>query len=65
MVPVALQMLIENAIKHNITSKAKPLLINIITDNDNNLIVHNNLQLKQPDGRKVYKCWPAKYYSAL
>lgn len=46
-IPVALQMLIENAIKHNIVSKAKPLLIKVAVDQDHSLIVKNNLQPRQ------------------
>ena len=44
--PLALQMLVENAIKHNIVSKSKPLTINIYIDNQH-LIVYNNLQTKK------------------
>ena len=44
-VPVALQMLIENAIKHNIVSRAKPLQVSIVVKGEH-LIVKNNLQLK-------------------
>lgn len=51
--PVALQMLIENAIKHNITSKLKPLHIEITVDEQNNLVVYNNLQPKLPDGEST------------
>ncbi|MEY4538855.1 MAG: hypothetical protein RLZZ306_612 [Bacteroidota bacterium] len=46
-VPMALQMLVENAVKHNIVSKNKPLQINIFTDDDHLLIVQNNLQRKE------------------
>lgn len=45
-VPMALQMLVENAVKHNVVSKNKPLQINIFTENDQLLIVQNNLQRK-------------------
>lgn len=45
-IPLCLQMLIENAIKHNIISKDKPLKIKILSEN-NNLIVENNLQEKR------------------
>ena len=45
-VPMALQMLVENAVKHNIVSKNKPLQINIFTEDDQLLIVQNNLQRK-------------------
>lgn len=43
--PLSLQILIENAVKHNITSKAKPLRVEIIND-DEYVIVSNNLQKK-------------------
>jgi len=51
--PVALQMLIENAIKHNIASKTKPLYIKISVDNKEHLVVSNNLQLKIPDNEST------------
>lgn len=44
--PVTLQNMIENAIKHNIIDKKRPLTIEIYTDNDNYLIIKNNLQIK-------------------
>jgi len=43
--PVSLQLLIENAIKHNVVSREKPLYIQIYVENDF-LIVKNNLQAK-------------------
>lgn len=46
-VPAALQMLIENAIKHNIVSRHKPLLIDIQVYADNTLMISNNIQPKQ------------------
>lgn len=45
-VPAALQMLIENAIKHNVVSKNKPLHIDIHANGDQTLVVKNNLQLR-------------------
>lgn len=42
--PLALQLLIENAIKHNSMSKKNPLYINIFVDNNRFLNVVNNLQ---------------------
>ncbi len=45
MAPLTLQLLIENAIKHNIVSKKKPLQINIVLK-ENYLEVSNNLQPK-------------------
>ncbi|MBN9381801.1 MAG: histidine kinase [Chitinophagaceae bacterium] len=44
-VPLSLQILMENAIKHNIVSSAKPLRIDVYTENGH-LIVSNNLQKK-------------------
>lgn len=44
--PMALQLIIENAIKHNTFSKQKPLNITIYIDDDNYLIVKNNLQTR-------------------
>lgn len=46
-IPASLQMLIENAIKHNIVSKSKPLLINIHANGKKAIVVSNNLQPKQ------------------
>ena len=45
--PLTLQMLIENAIKHNVVSKGKPLFIDIYTDPYNNIVVKNALQKKK------------------
>ena len=45
-VPLSLQLLLENAVKHNMVTSNKPLHIRIYED-DNNLIVENNLQPKQ------------------
>ncbi len=44
-VPLSLQMLIENAIKHNIISEDEPLSIDI-SSSDKYIIVKNNLQVK-------------------
>jgi two-component system LytT family sensor kinase len=44
-VPLSLQMLFENAIKHNILSTEKPLMIEVFAENGS-LIVRNNLQRK-------------------
>jgi len=43
--PLSLQLLIENAIKHNVISKERPLSITVKT-NKGHLHVENNLQLK-------------------
>ncbi|WP_338876219.1 histidine kinase [Spirosoma sp. SC4-14] len=45
--PITLQLLVENAVKHNVVSVKAPLLIKIFTDNEGFLIVRNNLQRKQ------------------
>lgn len=46
MAPLTLQLLIENAIKHNIVSKETPLHIQITSD-EQYLTVSNNIQLKE------------------
>jgi LytS/YehU family sensor histidine kinase len=43
--PLALQMLIENAIKHNVVSEADPLTISLYAE-DGFLVVQNNIQKK-------------------
>jgi len=45
-VPLSLQLLLENAVKHNMVTSSKPLHIRIYEDYDK-LIVENNLQPKQ------------------
>ncbi|PID69214.1 MAG: histidine kinase [Flavobacteriales bacterium] len=45
-VPLSLQLLLENAVKHNVASPKSPLQISII-EIDNTLVVENNLQPKQ------------------
>ena len=45
-VPLALQLLLENAIKHNVVSEQKPLHVKIYIQ-ENQLIVENNLQKKE------------------
>lgn len=44
---LTLQMLIENAVKHNVVLKRTPLTIDIFTTAGNLLIVNNNLQPRQ------------------
>lgn len=44
--PLTLQLLVENAIKHNIVQKSKPLLIEITSSGESDLVISNNLQLK-------------------
>jgi hypothetical protein len=45
-VPVTLQILIENALKHNVIDNDKPLALTI-TSEDHYLVVRNNVQLKR------------------
>lgn len=45
-VPLSLQLLLENCIKHNVVSETKPLHIKISIEN-NQLVVTNNLQKKE------------------
>jgi len=50
--PMVLQLLVENAIKHNVISKLKPLIVTLSTaSNDGFLSVTNNLQLKSSTER--------------
>lgn len=44
-VPMSLQLLLENAIKHNVISRSKPLTITVRIEDDH-LVVHNKMQLK-------------------
>ena len=44
--PLCLQLLVENAIKHNIISVRKPLYIDIYNTEDNYIVIRNNLQKK-------------------
>ncbi|QDK83854.1 hypothetical protein EXU85_26195 [Spirosoma sp. KCTC 42546] len=45
--PLTLQLLVENAVKHNVTLPRRPLSIWVYTDEDGYLLVRNNLQRKQ------------------
>jgi two-component system LytT family sensor kinase len=48
--PFVVQLLIENAVKHNIISREHPLTVEIYTDEAGSLHVDNNMQLKsRPD----------------
>jgi len=53
-IPLSLQILFENAIKHNIISRKKPLLIEVLV-NEGKLVILNNLQRKEQvmDSTKV------------
>ena len=44
--PLALQMLVENAVKHNVISASKPLTVEIFSENDGYVTVRNNIQKK-------------------
>jgi sensor histidine kinase YesM len=46
-IPLSLQMLVENAIKHNEISKDHPLLITITSTGNGQVIVKNNLQRRE------------------
>ena len=52
-VPLSLQILFENAIKHNIISAKKPLRIKVYANRENKLTVWNNLQLKEQKSRST------------
>ena len=45
-VPLSLQLLLENAVKHNVVTASKPLKIKVF-ERDGSLVVSNNLQEKQ------------------
>lgn len=47
LVPASLQLLVENAIKHNVVSRSKPLHIHIHGNGNQTLVVSNNLQPRQ------------------
>lgn len=50
--PLSLQLVLENAIKHNLISEEKPLQIDILFNN-NHLVVRNNLQPKMTGARST------------
>jgi sensor histidine kinase YesM len=45
-IPLSIQLLVENAIKHNVITKERPLMIDIFND-EKYIIVKNNLQIKK------------------
>ncbi|MGV3638163.1 MAG: sensor histidine kinase [Flavobacteriales bacterium] len=45
--PLTLQLLLENALKHNVASTASPLHVDIHVENGRNLVVRNSLHRKQ------------------
>jgi two-component system LytT family sensor kinase len=44
--PLTLQLLVENAVKHNRLTKGQPLTIHLFTTQNNELVVSNNIQKK-------------------
>lgn len=44
--PLTLQLLVENAVKHNVISASKPLTVEIFSDIDGYVVVRNNIQPK-------------------
>ncbi|ULQ53167.1 sensor histidine kinase [Flavihumibacter fluvii] len=61
---LSLQLLVENAVKHNILSKTNPLLIDILTTAGNQLVVNNNMQrraVKAPGNKIGLENIRAKY----
>ncbi len=44
--PLSLQMLIENAVKHNVVSKDRPLMLRVFMKDEQTLVMENNLQPK-------------------
>jgi ligand-binding sensor domain-containing protein len=44
--PMTLQLLVENAVKHNIISQSKPLTIQVFVENKTHVVVKNNFQPK-------------------
>lgn len=51
-VPLSLQLLLENALKHNVVSSSKPLTIRIYEEN-NYLIIENNINPKETIGKST------------
>lgn len=45
--PFVLQLLVENAVKHNIVSREMPLYVSITNDQHHHLIIANNIQRKR------------------
>ncbi len=51
--PLTIQMLIENAIKHNEVSRSKPLNVSVFMDGNQSIVVQNNLQVKNTIGQST------------
>ena len=61
---LSLQMVVENAVKHNALTKSHPLFIEIFTTVGNKLVVNNNLQrrtVKAPSNKVGLENIRAKY----
>ncbi|WP_247235439.1 sensor histidine kinase [Telluribacter sp. SYSU D00476] len=53
LLPFTLQLLIENAIRHNRMSASEPLTVTICTRADGQLVVSNNLQIRSVPDRTI------------
>ena len=51
-VPLSLQLLLENTVKHNVVSSSKPLTISIYEENDS-LVIENNINPKEAIGKST------------
>lgn len=51
--PLTLQMLVENAIKHNLISESQPLEIEVASSGDSYLVVRNNLHPKMSAAKET------------
>lgn len=52
--PISLQILVENALKHNLATRKQPLKIEISQEHDDSIIVKNNLQRKATMGDSAH-----------
>ncbi len=46
-IPLSLQMMVENAIKHNVVSAEHPLTVDIHSDDQNRIVIRNNIHRKE------------------
>jgi len=46
-IPLSLQMMVENAIKHNVVSADHPLTVDIRSDDQNRIVIRNNIHRKK------------------
>ena len=51
-VPLSLQLLLENAVKHNVVSSSKPLVLRIFEENGS-LVIENNINHKEAIGKST------------